>query len=147
MLMETMDLLIVMLLCGAVGLGMVAVFSLTQDSHRRAGLLPGPDPRGTTGALLENLFGAVPVRRVRQGSVAFEDGSGLLLEAADGRELAALSRLAAGCEVLLERVYELSTGWRLVFGGNRVHALVDVQGFHVAAPASSAYGRNPADFV
>ena len=61
-------------------LACIAFIALEQDDHRRAGLLPGPDPRTATGALLENVLGAVPVRRVRQGSVAFEDGSGILLE-------------------------------------------------------------------
>ncbi len=131
--MGTMNLLVVLAACGAAVLGCFAVIALQQDEHVRSGLLPGPDPRTGPGALLHSVLGAVPVRRVHRGSVEFEDGSGLLLDAPDPRGLAELSRLAAGREVLLEHVYELTVGWRLVFSDQAASALVDVRAFQVAA--------------
>ncbi len=133
--MGTMYLLLGFVGCAGLLIAWFAFIALEQDGHRRAGLLPGPDPRTTTGALLQNVLGAVPVRRVCQGSVVFEDGSGILVEVPDRGALAMLSRLAADREVLLEQVHELTIGWRLVFGTGSTRALVDVDGFHVADTA------------
>jgi hypothetical protein len=130
--MATMQALAILVGMGAVLLACVAAITLQQAEHRRTGLLPGPDPRTATGAILHSVLGAVPVRRVRQGSVEFEDGSGLLLAAPDRMSLVRLSGLAAAGEIVLERVYELTVGWRLVFSGESGRALVDVGAFQVA---------------
>jgi hypothetical protein len=124
------------------GLGAMLLLSITfmavqQDEHRRSGLIPGHDPRAETASLLDATLRAVPVRQVRAGSLAFEDGSGLLLAEPDARLLDQLSHLATAREVFLERVYEMSAGWRLVFRGGSMQAFVDVRSWHLVAPATT----------
>jgi hypothetical protein len=131
--MSLFALVVALVAAGLVGL---VVAFLQQDEHRRRGLLPGPDPRTATSALLDAVLGAVPIRRVREGGVAFEDGSGILLAAPDRAALAELVRLAAVRDVVLERVYELAEGLRLVFRGDDRRVFVDVGALQlVAAPS------------
>jgi hypothetical protein len=99
-------------------------------------MLPGPDPRTSLGSLLDAVLGSVPIGRVRQGGVAFEDGSGILFSGPDPETLAELGRLAAAREVVLERVYELREGLRLVFRGGDTRLLVDVAALQLVAPTS-----------
>jgi hypothetical protein len=125
------------MLCVGLGAGLllaVMVITLQQDEHRRSGLIEGPDPRAKTASLLDAVLQAVPLARVRKGSLAFEDGSGLLLSEPDSESLDELSRLSAVREVVLERVYEMSAGWRLVFRGGSTRAFVDVRAWHLVAP-------------
>jgi hypothetical protein len=134
--MQLMDFTMLMVILAAVMLVGVAVIALQQAEHRRTGLLPGPDPRLSTGSLLDAVLGAVPIRLVRQGSVAFEDGSGLLLSDPDRESMDVLSRLSGACDVVLERVYELTQGWRLVFRGGTTQAYVDVSAWQLVAPTT-----------
>jgi hypothetical protein len=134
--MKTMELVMLLVGAGAVLLLSVVAAALQQAEHRRTGLLPGPDPRAKTESLLDAVLGAVPIHQVRQGSVAFEDGSGLLLSEPDRKSLDELSRLAAAREVVLERVYELTLGWRLVFRDGSAQTYVDVAAWHLVAPTS-----------
>lgn len=128
----------VMLLAGlgAALLILVMVIALQQDEHKRTGLIAGPDPRAKTSSLLDAVLRAVPLAQVRKGSLAFEDGSGLLLSEPDSESLDSLSRLAAAREVFLVRVYEMSVGWRLVFRGGSTQAFVDVTAWHLVAPTT-----------
>ena len=133
--MSTMYLAIMLAAGAAALLAAVVVMKLQQDEHRRTGLLPGADPRTRTAALLNAVVGAAPILRVRRGGVSFEDGSGLLLSEPEPEALDALGRLVAKGQVYLDRVYELTKGWRLVFrSGSRI-ALVDVQAWRIVAPA------------
>jgi hypothetical protein len=118
---------------GAAGFLGIVLMALQQDAHRRHGLLPGPDPRTSTGALLDAVVGAVPVRTVRDGGVAFEDGSGILLARPDRTALAELVRLAAVRDVVLEHVDQLTDGLRLVFRGDDRRIAVDVGALQLAA--------------
>ncbi len=134
--MNGVDLVLVMVGLGASLLLSVAVMTLQQAEHRKAGLLPGPDPRTKTESLLDAVLGAVPIQQVRHGSVAFEDGSGIMFADADRKALDELSRLSAACEVFLEKVHELTLGWRLVFRGGDTQAYVDVGAWQVVAPTT-----------
>jgi hypothetical protein len=130
-----MSLLALVVALGAGGLLAVVLMALQQDAHRRNGLLPGPDPRTSTSALLDAVVAAVPIRTVRDGGVAFEDGSGILLAGPDRVALAELVRLSAVRDVVLERVYQLTEGLRLVFRGDDRRVYVDVGALQlVAAP-------------
>jgi hypothetical protein len=130
--------IILFVFMGAVGLvSFVAIF-LQQTDHRRTGLLPGPDPRLTTEALLRDVLGAVPVHDVGTDEVSFEDGSGLVLSEPDEELLSELGRLAAVRDVFLERVYEMTQGWRLVFRGGDAQAYVDVRAWSLVAPTTFA---------
>jgi hypothetical protein len=133
--METMVLLVVVALAGAGALVAVVLCALQQAEHRARGLLPGPDPRGTTSALLDAVLGAVPIRRVRHDGLSFEDGSGILLAGADRDALRRLVGLAAVREVVLERVYQLTGGLRLVFRGGDRRLFLDVGGVHLVTAA------------
>jgi hypothetical protein len=131
--MAAMTLLVILVASAACALVGLAMAALQHDEHRRNGLLPGPDPRTATSALLDAVLGAVPVRRVRHGGLAFEDGSGILLERADRVALAELVRLAAARDVVLERVYQLTEGLRLVFRGGDRRLFVDVGALQLVA--------------
>jgi hypothetical protein len=123
---------------GAAALASFMAMVLQQDEHRRTGLLPGPDPRLTTEALLRDVLGAVPVQDVGPDEVAFEDGSGLMLSEPDADLLSELGRIAAARDIFLERVYEMTQGWRLVFRGGEVQAYVDVRAWSLVAPTTFA---------
>jgi hypothetical protein len=124
--MAAMTLLVILTVSGACALAALALVALQHDEHRRSGLLGGPDPRTATSALLDAVLGVVPIRNVRHGGLAFEDGSGILLAHPDRVALAELVRLAAVRDVVLERVYELTEGLRLVFRGGDRRLFVDV---------------------
>ncbi len=128
---------LVVLLAGLAAMSLVSVMliALQQDEHRRNGLIAGPDPRAEPASLLDAVMRAVPLTKVRAGSLAFEDGSGLLLSEPDPSSLDELSRLAAAREVFLERVYEMSAGWRFVFRSGSTQAFVDVGAWRLVAPA------------
>jgi hypothetical protein len=132
--MNQMWLLALMAGCGALTLMAIVVMYLQQEEHKRNGMLPAPDPRLS----LPSVLGLAPIRRVRAGGVAFADGSGLLFSHPDRENLAALGRLAAVRDVVLERVYELSAGMRLVFRGGDTRLPVDVESLQVVLPASDA---------
>jgi hypothetical protein len=129
---------LLVLLAGSIAalLGVVVVCALQQHEHRIRGLLPGPDPRASDSGLLHAVLGAVPLRRVGHGGIRFEDGSGLLLERPDGAALNELVGFAAAREVVLERVYQLSEGLRLVFRGGDRRLMVDVGGVKLVAPTA-----------
>jgi hypothetical protein len=134
--MESMYLAMLFAGLGAALLVSVMSIALQQDQHKRTGLIAAPDPRGKTESLLDAVLRAVPLAKVRKGSLAFEDGSGLLLSEPDSESLDALSRLACAREVFLVRVYEMSAGWRLVFRGGSTRTFVDVSGWHLVAPGT-----------
>jgi hypothetical protein len=132
--MNQMWLLVLMAGCGALGFTAVVVMYLQQEEHRRNGMLPAPAPRPS----LPSVVGLAPIRRVRAGGVAFADGSGLLFSHPDRENLAALGRLVAARDVVLERVYELTVGMRLVFRSGDTRLPVDVEALQVILPATYA---------